>query len=168
LPNIVAMHTINSINSMTFQEDPWNAIGSGAATGGILAARAGLKAASKSAAVGGVILAAIEGLNVLLMRVVMPMFEKNQAIEAGHEVVDKLLPPVDPLRSRQSFNRGNGGRSQSIFQAAPDPSTLYGNNDLQFDARTPNWESQGFGTNTEIKSTENTEQQAAKSKSWFW
>ena len=40
---------------------------SGAATGGILAARAGLKAAGKSALVGGVILAAIEGLNLLVV-----------------------------------------------------------------------------------------------------
>lgn len=40
---------------------------SGAATGGILAARAGLKAAGKSALVGGVILAAIEGLNILVV-----------------------------------------------------------------------------------------------------
>jgi hypothetical protein len=49
------------------QEDPWNAIISGAATGGILAARAGAKAAGKSALVGGVILAAIEGLNILVV-----------------------------------------------------------------------------------------------------
>ena len=49
------------------QEDPWNAILSGAATGGILAARAGLKAAGKSALAGGVILAAIEGLNLLVV-----------------------------------------------------------------------------------------------------
>lgn len=49
------------------QEDPWNAIMSGAATGGILAARAGMKAAGKSALVGGVILAAIEGLNILVV-----------------------------------------------------------------------------------------------------
>lgn len=79
------------------KEDPWNAIMSGAATGGILAARAGLKAAGKSALVGGVILAAIEGLNLVLMRVIMPSFEKQQ--EAGFEV-DQLLPPPDPLRPK--------------------------------------------------------------------
>lgn len=151
------------------QEDPWNAIISGAATGGILAARAGMKAAGKSAMVGGVILAAIEGLNVLLMRVMMPMFEKDAKIEAGQVTVDRLLPPVDPSRSRHSFSRSNGGQSQSIFQAAPDAATLYGGNDLQFDSRTPNWETQGFGTSTEIKSTETTdEQQQPKSKGWLW
>jgi mitochondrial import inner membrane translocase subunit TIM17 len=40
---------------------------SGAATGGILAIRAGVKAAGKSALAGGLILAAIEGLNILLV-----------------------------------------------------------------------------------------------------
>lgn len=53
------------------QEDPWNAIMSGAATGGILAARAGMKAAGKSALVGGVILAAIEGLNIVVVSFAM-------------------------------------------------------------------------------------------------
>ena len=43
---------------------------SGAATGGILAARAGMKAAGKSALAGGVILAAIEGLNIVVVSAV--------------------------------------------------------------------------------------------------
>ena len=47
------------------KEDPWNSIFSGAATGGVLA-RGGWRAASKSAAVGGVLLAMIEGLQIFL------------------------------------------------------------------------------------------------------
>ena len=86
------------------QEDPWNAILSGAATGGILAARAGLKAAGKSALVGGVILAAIEGLNIVLMRVVLPSFEAKQA---ENVVIDRLDPPVDPMR-RHALITGAG------------------------------------------------------------
>jgi len=82
------------------KEDPWNAIMSGAATGGILAARAGLKAAGKSALVGGVILAAIEGLNILVSRVIMPQMEQDQG---GMEIKDKLEPPPDPARPRVSF-----------------------------------------------------------------
>jgi hypothetical protein len=66
-----------------------------------LAARAGVKAAGRSAVVGGVILAAIEGLNLLLMRVLMPSIEKQQQ-EQGIEV-DKLNPPVDPTRPRNNF-----------------------------------------------------------------
>jgi hypothetical protein len=56
-----------TITAIRRKEDPWNAIASGAATGGILAARAGLKAAGRSAVVGGVILAAIEGLNIVVV-----------------------------------------------------------------------------------------------------
>jgi import inner membrane translocase subunit TIM17 len=46
------------------QEDPWNSIMSGAATGGILAARAGPKAMASAAVVGGIILALIEGMGI--------------------------------------------------------------------------------------------------------
>ncbi len=48
----------------TIQEDPWNSIMSGAATGGILAARAGPRAMASAAVVGGVILALIEGMGI--------------------------------------------------------------------------------------------------------
>ncbi|KAJ1617403.1 Tim17/Tim22/Tim23/Pmp24 family-domain-containing protein [Pavlovales sp. CCMP2436] len=54
--------------AMRGKEDPWNAIVSGAATGYVLAARGGWRAASRSAAVGGVLLAMIEGLNHFLLR----------------------------------------------------------------------------------------------------
>mmetsp|Transcript_233 Transcript_233/g.804 ORF Transcript_233/g.804 Transcript_233/m.804 type:complete len:246 (+) Transcript_233:192-929(+) len=49
-------------------EDPLNPIMSGAITGGVLAARGGWAAAGKSAAIGGVLLALIEGVNFMLMR----------------------------------------------------------------------------------------------------
>ena len=80
------------------KEDPWNAIMSGAATGGLLAARAGLKAAGKNALVGGVILAAIEGLQIVMARVLQPWMEKRE-MEKGN-VIDMLEPPLDPLRPR--------------------------------------------------------------------
>lgn len=44
------------------KEDPWNSIISGAATGGILAARNGVPAMAGSALIGGVLLALIEGM----------------------------------------------------------------------------------------------------------
>jgi mitochondrial import inner membrane translocase subunit TIM17 len=83
------------------KEDPWNAIISGAATGGLLAARAGPKVAAKNAAFGGIILAAIEGLNVMISRVVVPYFERKSNESSGMiSAVDRLEPPVDPLRRR--------------------------------------------------------------------
>lgn len=54
------------------KEDPWNSIASGALTGGVLQLRTGLKSAGRSAAFGGVLLAMIEGLGILLTRVTAP------------------------------------------------------------------------------------------------
>jgi len=78
------------------KEDLWNGIASGAMTGGVLAARAGLKAAGKNALMGGVLLAAIEGLGVLVQRLVAPMMEETS--QSAGQPVDKLEPPSDPLR----------------------------------------------------------------------
>ncbi|CAN0358142.1 unnamed protein product, partial [Laminaria digitata] len=57
-----------SLVAVRHKEDAWNPILSGAATGGILALRAGPKTAAKNAAVGGVLLAVIEGVGILLER----------------------------------------------------------------------------------------------------
>lgn len=54
------------------KEDPWNSIAAGAATGGFLQLRTGLKSAGKSAVFGGVLLAMIEGVGILLTRVTAP------------------------------------------------------------------------------------------------
>jgi len=94
------------------KEDPWNAIMSGAATGGLLAARAGLKAAGKNALVGGVILAAIEGLQIVIARVMAPWLEKRE-LEKGKQI-DMLEPPVDPLRPRMR-------RTEPLWQPSNSP-----------------------------------------------
>ncbi|KAJ3414289.1 Mitochondrial import inner membrane translocase subunit Tim17-A [Chytridiales sp. JEL 0842] len=52
--------------SIRGKEDSWNAIMSGAATGGILAARSGPKAIAISAAFGGIILAVMEGVGAMI------------------------------------------------------------------------------------------------------
>lgn len=57
-----------SLAYMRQKEDPWNAIMSGALTGGVLAARGGFGVAVRSAAFGGVLLALIEGLNIAITR----------------------------------------------------------------------------------------------------
>jgi len=75
------------------KEDPWNSILSGAATGGLLAIRAGPKAAGKNALIGGVLLALIEGLGIVITNSLskMPMPEQ---VEPGQ--VNPLEPPIDP------------------------------------------------------------------------
>eukprot|EP00892_Ulva_mutabilis_P012574 jgi/Ulvmu1/968/UM102_0051.1 len=54
------------------KEDHWNSIASGALTGGFLSARMGPNAALRSAVFGGVILAAIEGLSLMLQNSTAP------------------------------------------------------------------------------------------------
>lgn len=57
-----------SLTAIRQKEDPWNSIMSGAATGGVLAARAGPRAMASAAVVGGVLLALIEGMGILFGR----------------------------------------------------------------------------------------------------
>lgn len=61
-----------SLVAIRKKEDPWNAISAGALTGGFLHLRTGLRSAAKSAAFGGVLLAMIEGLGILLTRATAP------------------------------------------------------------------------------------------------
>lgn len=81
------------LTALRRKEDPWNSIMSGAATGGLLAIRAGPKAAGKNAAIGGVLLALIEGLGILITNSLskLPQIEQQ---EPG--AVDPLEPPIDP------------------------------------------------------------------------
>jgi import inner membrane translocase subunit TIM17 len=62
------------------KEDPWNSIISGAATGGILAARNGLPAMAGSAVIGGVLLALIEGVGILFTRISAEQFKPPNPI----------------------------------------------------------------------------------------
>lgn len=86
-----------SLSAMRQKEDPWNSILSGAATGGVLAARAGAKAATKNAIIGGVLLGCIEGLGIMLTRLlappqVVPEFGEPGEAQAARE--QQLAPPV--------------------------------------------------------------------------
>eukprot|EP00808_Paulinella_micropora_P018850 g2604.t1 len=54
------------------RHDPWNSIMAGASTGGLLACRAGWKVMLKNAAVGGVLLGLIEGLGVIMQKMLTP------------------------------------------------------------------------------------------------
>ena len=54
------------------KEDPWNSIAAGALTGGVLAVRRGPNEVLVSGAFGGMILAMIEGLGILITRLSAP------------------------------------------------------------------------------------------------
>lgn len=86
------------------KEDPWNSIMSGFFTGGVLAIRAGPKVAGKQALIGGVLLAMIEGLGVLLNKKFAPDYNEVQApgfddlappIAAPQDIVDLDVGPVE-------------------------------------------------------------------------
>ena len=97
------------------KEDLWNPIISGAATGGLLAFRSGMKNMARNAVFGGAILAAIEGFSIGLTRYVLPLFEKQQL--ASQMPVDMLDPPVDPLQ--EYFKKMN--TSSSSYPLIRDP-----------------------------------------------
>lgn len=85
------------------KEDPLNAIFAGALTGGLLSIRSGLKQAGSAALMGGIVLAAIEGLNIFITRSLVPMFEESQT---GNINRDLLLPPRNnPNKQIRPSNR---------------------------------------------------------------
>ncbi|XP_048193778.1 mitochondrial import inner membrane translocase subunit Tim17-A-like [Perognathus longimembris pacificus] len=66
------------------KEDLWNSIISGALTGSILAARNGLMAMIGSAAMGGILLALIEGAGTLLTRFASTEFPNGPQFAEDH------------------------------------------------------------------------------------
>jgi mitochondrial import inner membrane translocase subunit TIM17 len=92
-------------------EDPWNAIMSGGATGGLLAARAGPRAIGRNALVGAVLLALIEGIGIAINKAVMKT--QMDAMSGGkQDTLDPPIPPgfgtriLDPSKSIQSSAAG--------------------------------------------------------------
>lgn len=121
------------------KEDPWNSIMSGAATGGVLAARAGPRAAGTNALIGGVLLAAIEGLGIVLTKMFAPKLPTQEEMRA-QGLQDPLEPPTpasalggltDIFQSSDSsgFNifgsdSSSSSSSMSDFSAPPPTSDL--------------------------------------------
>lgn len=61
-----------TLTAIRQKEDPWNSILSGAITGGVLAARAGPQQMASAAAVGGILLALIEGMGIMFTKMMAP------------------------------------------------------------------------------------------------
>lgn len=88
------------------KEDPWNAIASGALTGGALASRSGLRAAGKSAAVGGILLALIEGVSIVIMR-----YTSQQALTP-----EQIKRMRDEMERSQNAQRAHEGLTAAASQ----------------------------------------------------
>lgn len=93
------------------KEDPWNSIVAGGLTGGTLAARAGWKAMTQSAVIGGVLLAAIEGMSLMLQKAFAPASEVYEDMvgdmDGGVAAPPKLLTsPTLTTTQRQDISDG--------------------------------------------------------------
>lgn len=86
-----------------------------------MAARAGLKAMGKNAFFGALVLAAIEGANIALQRLLLPMWMESGA----NAPIDLLDPPRDPSRPYR--------RTSPLWT----PSSSSSSNSLQIDVSSP-------------------------------
>ncbi|KAJ3087394.1 translocase of the inner membrane [Quaeritorhiza haematococci] len=83
------------------KEDPWNAIMAGAATGGLLAARSGPRAMAASAIVGGIILAVMEGVAVMINRASADAYKPQApvlpegALPPNMTIQDQIAPVLE-------------------------------------------------------------------------
>lgn len=96
-----------SLQYLRQREDHWNAIASGFLTGGVLAARAGIKSASRNAVVGGVLLGIIEGVASLAPKMMQqtPRTQYEQHMEQEKqqkEWLEKKKAKEDAKASGQS------------------------------------------------------------------
>eukprot|EP01084_Bolivina_argentea_P009140 17094_1 len=97
------------------KDDPLNAIAAGASTGAALAWRAGLSSMAKSALVGGVFLAVIEGLGLGLQKMMTPNQQQG---------------PISPYSTYKPGHGGLGpGRHVGSLDASDDnPDNMIGTN----------------------------------------
>lgn len=92
------------------REDTWNSIASGAATGGILAARNGIKAMGNGALVGGMVLALIEGAGAAVATIYAAQLSSgNERCEPQHQQWEQIVVP----EQRQGANDNNNNNSST-------------------------------------------------------
>jgi len=117
-----------TLSAVRQKEDPWNSIISGAATGGILAVRAGPRAMASAAVIGGVLLAMIEGIQIMMNKAIAPGVPSMDDHELARQ--QALAPPT----TGGLFPSGGFGQSSPATTAPPpsdasaadpSPSSLY-------------------------------------------
>jgi len=115
-----------SLTAIRRKEDPWNSICSGAITGGILASRAGVKAAGTSALIGGVLLALIEGMGIMITKMTAPAMPT----EDDYNNPGGLGPPTNDVTAPPDMiGLGSGGS----IRRQPTPRPAKRNSDTTFD-----------------------------------
>lgn len=143
-----------SLTAIRQKEDPWNSIISGAATGGILAARAGPKVMGQSALVGGVLLALIEGMGIMINK---GLSQGDNDI--GAPTMEDITAP--PTASGLSLPSSTAPPAQSE-QSSPG---LFPNFGLSSDSST---DSSTYDTSTTFTTEGSSEQQQSSENSGWW
>jgi import inner membrane translocase subunit TIM17 len=105
-----------TLTAVRQKEDPWNSIVSGAATGGILAARAGPRAMASAALVGGVLLALIEGMGIMFTKMTAPPSPDDLLAQQAMD------PTAPPTQGGLFPSMGSPG-SRNPFGMSPPPSS---------------------------------------------
>ncbi|XP_033167569.1 probable mitochondrial import inner membrane translocase subunit Tim17 3 [Drosophila mauritiana] len=108
------------------REDAWNSILSGAATGGILAARNGIRAMANSALVGCLVLAMIEGAGAAVATINAADKGAGIVIKPQRAQWEAILESIDPKRasSTQDFTLAEFERVLDQCRASREPNLL--------------------------------------------
>lgn len=96
------------------KDDPLNAIAAGAGTGAILACRAGMSSMMRSALIGGIFLAVIEGLGLMLAKVFSPQPQGPMSPYSTYQPtrhVGKLDSDEDHASSTQIATNADNSKS---------------------------------------------------------
>ena len=107
-----------TLTAVRQKEDPWNSIVSGAATGGMLAVRAGPRAMASAAAVGGVLLALIEGMGIMFTKMMAPPVPTAEDYEKAMQANDPTAPPT----AGGLFPSRGGGGLGGLLAPSSEPS----------------------------------------------
>lgn len=141
-----------TLTAVRQKEDPWNSIISGAATGGVLAARAGPRAMASAAVVGGVLLALIEGMGIMFTKMTAPpspedILAQQRMDPTAPPTQGGLFPSIGGPGSRNPFDQPPPSSSSPT---APPPSSGGSNDpflggDTTFSTESSSSESSGNG-----------------------
>lgn len=148
-----------SLTSLRQKEDPWNSIISGAATGGTLALRAGPQAAASAAAVGGVLLALIEGMGIMFGKMFAPPSPDQMLAE--QQQFDPTAPPTQGGLFPTSMGGGAATAPPPPTSSAPPQSSSSNTTNDPFDTPTT------FSTSDSSTSFSNTQEEPSGGSSWW-
>lgn len=119
-----------TLTAIRQKEDPWNAIISGAATGGILAARAGPQAMASGALVGGILLALIEGMGIMISRAFAPPVPTAEDYQRALQQDVTAPPTTGGLFQSGGFSMpGRSAGPPPIDHTAPPSDILFPSSD---------------------------------------